>query len=124
MAIGAGTVVFVTYHAITKPGRRNNGPPYSHAQFPGGSCRWEKNDKALFADARGVSALGRFGKSYPGHSQYVGSSCNLCDSSPMAALDGTCQLWSAAMTAFLYLRSYSAMFDVLVRPTISIFQGL
>ena len=55
--------VSVTYQVMTIPGRRNIGPPYSQAQFPGGSCNFEKNDKALCTEANGVFALGRLGKS-------------------------------------------------------------
>lgn len=63
MAIGAGTGVFVTYHVITRPGRRNSGPPYSQAQFPGGSCKWEKKERPLITDSIGLWGVGRVGKS-------------------------------------------------------------
>ena len=63
MAMGVGTGVFVTYHEMTRPGRRNSGPPYSQAQFPGGSCKWEKKERPLVAESIGVCGVGRVGKS-------------------------------------------------------------
>ena len=56
--------VSVTYHAMTMPGMRNSGPPYSQAQLPGVSWRREKKDRAFRTAARGVLASGREVKPY------------------------------------------------------------
>lgn len=63
MDMCSGIGVSVTYQAMTRPGSKNKGPPYSQAQLPGGSCWWEKKLSALAAEASGVVAEGRSGKS-------------------------------------------------------------
>jgi hypothetical protein len=47
---------------MTSPGRRNMGPPYSHAQLPGGSWSWEKKERPFSAASSGVFAEGRSGR--------------------------------------------------------------
>lgn len=63
MDMCSGIGVSVMYQAMTRPGSKNKGPPYSQAQLPGGSWWWEKKLSALAADASGVVAEGRSGKS-------------------------------------------------------------
>ena len=62
MAYAGGIGVSVTYKLITWPGRRKRGPPYSHAQLPGGSCSWEKKERQLSIDCEGVVAGGSSGR--------------------------------------------------------------
>lgn len=64
MRYSSGMGWFVTYHVMTKPGRRNRGPPYSQPQFPGGSCSCSKNERPLLIASSGVLAGGFSGKSY------------------------------------------------------------
>ena len=64
VAKGAGIGVSVTYHVMTRPGRRNMGPPYSQAQLPGGSWSLDRKERALVAEANVVLAVGRSGRFY------------------------------------------------------------
>ncbi len=55
--------VWVTCHVMMRPGRRNIGPSYSQAQFPGGSWRWEKYSMAFPADCKPVLGGDRYFRS-------------------------------------------------------------
>ena len=62
IARSGGIGVSVTYQVMTGPGMRNIGPPYSQAQFPGGSWSSEKKESPFSAASRGVFAVGSSGR--------------------------------------------------------------
>src|SRR5450432_1292125 len=86
--------VSVTTHAITKPGSRNIGPPYSQPQCPEGNCRCLKNSSPFLTESSGVLAGGSSGRFCHGQRLFIPPKlANL----QVVSLRNTCQQGFEAM---------------------------